>query len=54
MAKWIKRIVALFVVAFILFFVFTRPDQSAQAVRTFFGAFQSIYRFFEQLVTQGQ
>jgi hypothetical protein len=54
MSKWIKRIIALFVVAFVLFFVFTRPEQSALAVRTFFGAFESIYRFFESLVTQGK
>ena len=53
MSKWIKRLLAILVVAFVVFFVFTRPEQSAQAVRTFFGAFESIYRFFEALVTQG-
>ncbi|MDR2929999.1 MAG: hypothetical protein LBV06_03725 [Propionibacteriaceae bacterium] len=54
MSKWIKRVLLLFVAAFVLFFLFTRPEQSAQAVRTFFGTFESVYRFFEALVTQGR
>ena len=54
MTKWIGRIIAVFVVAFVVFFVFTRPEQSAQAVQTFFGAFEAIYRFFEALVTKGE
>ncbi len=53
MSKWIKRLVIGFAIAFVLFFVFTRPEQSAQAVRTFFGVFESIWRFFEALATQG-
>jgi hypothetical protein len=53
MSKWVKRIVAAFVIAFVLFYVFTRPEQSAEAVRTFFEAFAPIYQFFKSLFTQG-
>ena len=54
MSKWIKRILAIVMVAFVIFFVFTRPEQSAQAVHTFIGAFESIIRFFKALVTKGE
>lgn len=53
MGKWIKQVVAIAVLAFVVFFIFTRPEQSAQAVHTFFGAFESVYRFFEALVSKG-
>ncbi|MDF1490357.1 hypothetical protein [Tessaracoccus caeni] len=49
MVGWIKRILIVLVVAFILYYLFTRPEEAAEAVRTFFGAFESIIRFFSTL-----
>lgn len=46
---WIKRILLVLVVAFVLFYLFTRPEAAAEAVRTFLGAFESIGRFFTSL-----
>ena len=53
MLKWITRILGVVVVAFVIYYIFTRPEESAVAVRTFFGAFESIIRFFEALVSKG-
>lgn len=49
MGNWIKKILLVLVVAFVLFYLFTRPEAAADAVRTFFGAFESIGRFFTSL-----
>lgn len=51
MVNWIKKILVVLVAAFVLFYVFTRPEAAAEAVRTFFGAFEAIGRFFESLVS---
>ena len=48
---WIKKILVVFVAAFVLYFLFTRPEAAAEAVKTFFGAFGSIGVFFEELVS---
>lgn len=47
--SWVKKIVVVLVVAFALFYLFTRPEDAAAAVRSFFGAFTSIGTFFEEL-----
>ncbi len=47
--NWIKKILLVLVVAFVLFYLFTRPEAAAEAVRTFLGAFESIGRFFTSL-----
>ena len=47
----IKKILIVLVAAFVLFYLFTRPEDAAEAVRTFFGAFQAIGRFFTSLVS---
>ncbi|MFT4294898.1 MAG: hypothetical protein QM582_05740 [Micropruina sp.] len=46
MSKWIKTIVVVLIVGFALFYLFTRPEAAAAAVKTFFGAFDAIGRFF--------
>jgi len=46
---WIKKILLILIVAFVLFYLFTRPEAAAEAVRTFFGAFESIGTFFTTL-----
>lgn len=53
--KWIKRIVLVLVVIFALFYLITRPEDAAAAVRGAFtaiwGAFQSLGRFFTSLAS---
>ncbi|MHA6511700.1 hypothetical protein [Tessaracoccus sp. Z1128] len=46
---WLKKALLVLVAAFVLFYLFTRPEDAAQAVRTFFGAFEAIGRFFTSL-----
>jgi hypothetical protein len=48
---WVKKAVWLLVAAFILFYLFTKPEQAAAVVKTFFGAFDSIVRFFRALAS---
>lgn len=50
MVGWIKKILIVLVAAFVIFYLFTRPEAAAEAVRTFFGAFESIGRFFNSLI----
>ena len=49
MVGWVKKILLVLLVAFVLFYLFTRPEAAAEAVRTFFGAFESLGRFFSSL-----
>ncbi|WP_179229068.1 hypothetical protein [Parenemella sanctibonifatiensis] len=51
MVSWVKRVLLVLVVAFALFFLFTRPEDAANAVRTFFGAFESLATFFNELIS---
>ncbi len=45
----LKKILIVLVAAFVLFYLFTRPEDAAQAIRTFFGAFEALGRFFSSL-----
>ena len=45
----ILAILLVLVAAFVLYYLFTRPEAAAEAVRSFFGAFVSIGRFFTTL-----
>lgn len=47
--SWIKRVLVVLVAAFIVFYLFTRPEAAAEAVKTFFGAFEALGRFFTSL-----
>ncbi|WP_199729758.1 hypothetical protein [Tessaracoccus sp. OH4464_COT-324] len=49
MVSWIKKIVIVLAVSFVVYYLFTRPEAAAEAVRTFFGAFESIITFFATL-----
>jgi hypothetical protein len=49
MSKWIKTILLVLAVGFCLFYLFTRPEAAASAVKSFFGAFDAIGRFFVAL-----
>ena len=47
---WVKKILIVLVAAFVVFYLFTRPEAAAEAVKTFFGAFEAIGTFFTALV----
>lgn len=47
---WVKKILVVLVAAFVVFYLFTRPEDAALAVKTFFGAFEAIGTFFTTLV----
>lgn len=51
MIGWVKKILIVLVAAFVVFYLFTRPEAAAEAVKTFFGAFESIARFFTSLAS---
>ncbi|WP_185744154.1 hypothetical protein [Arachnia propionica] len=51
MVGWVKKVLVVLGVAFVVFYLFTRPEDAANAVRAFFGAFESIARFFTQLAS---
>ena len=44
-------IIYLVLAAFVLFYLFTRPEAAAEAVKSFFGAFEAIGRFFTSLAS---
>ena len=46
------RVAALLAVTAVLFYLFTRPEQAAAAVKTFLGAFDAIVRFFTALASR--
>ncbi|HZA73906.1 MAG TPA: hypothetical protein VE476_13490 [Propionibacteriaceae bacterium] len=50
---WVRKVLLLLVVGFVLFYLIQRPESAAGAVRTFFGAvgmaFQAVVRFFTSL-----
>ena len=48
---WIKKILVLLVAAFVVFYLFTRPEAAAEAVKTFFGAFEALGTFFTSLAS---
>ena len=52
---WVKRILAVLVAGFFLFYLIQQPESAAAAVRTVFDAvavaFQAIVRFFTSLAS---
>ncbi|NNG18953.1 hypothetical protein HJ590_05075 [Naumannella sp. ID2617S] len=49
MSGWIKKVLWFLVIGFCLFYLVTRPEDAAHAVRGFVGAFESLFRFFGTL-----
>lgn len=49
MMDWVKKVLIVMVAAFVVFYLFTYPEAAANAVKTFFGAFQAIGTFFTSL-----
>lgn len=47
----LQKILLFLTVGFCLFYLVTRPEDSAKAVSGFFGAFDSLVRFFNTLAT---
>lgn len=48
---FIQKAVLFLVIAFCLFYLITRPADAANAVRGFFGAFESLFTFFATLAS---
>lgn len=48
--EWVKKTLLAFFIVFVVFYLFTRPEAAAEAVRTFLGAFDAIGVFFTELV----
>lgn len=48
--KWIKTVVSALLLAFGVYYLYTRPEAAADFVKAIFGIFDSIGRFFESLV----
>ncbi|MDO5091968.1 MAG: hypothetical protein Q4D79_00875 [Propionibacteriaceae bacterium] len=51
MVGWLKKVLVVVGIAFVLFYLFTRPEAAAEAVKGFFGGFESIWRFFGELAS---
>ncbi|MDR0416185.1 MAG: hypothetical protein LBH76_02490 [Propionibacteriaceae bacterium] len=49
MPGWLKKAIWLLIGAFALFYVLTRPEDAAAAVRGFVGAFEPVVTFFRSL-----
>ncbi|MFT3877943.1 MAG: hypothetical protein QM708_16210 [Propioniciclava sp.] len=49
MEKWIRTILIALVIMFAIYMLYTRPESAAGFVKTIFGIFESIGRFFESL-----
>lgn len=47
--SWLKKIVWILGIGFCLYYLITRPEDAANAVRGFFSAFGAIFRFFATL-----
>lgn len=47
---WVKKILLFLAIGFCLFYLVTRPEDAAHAVRGFFDAIGSLFTFFETLV----
>ena len=46
MVGWIKKVLLVLGIAFVVFYLFTRPEAAAEAIRT---SFESIARFVSRL-----
>lgn len=51
MGKWIKSVLVFLLVAFAVYYLYTRPEAAAGFVKTVFGIFDSLGRFFSSLAT---
>jgi hypothetical protein len=49
MGKLVKNALWALLIAFVIFYLVTRPEAAADIVRSVFAAFDSIGRFFTQL-----
>ena len=49
MGKWIRTIVLFLLVAFAIFYLYTRPEAAADFIRGLVQIFDSLGRFFDSL-----
>lgn len=52
MGKWIKNILIILVVGFCLYYLVTRPDDAAAAVKSVFYAISQLGTFFTSLASR--
>lgn len=51
MRGFLSKTLMFLVIAFALFYLITRPADAANAVKGFFGAFESLFTFFATLAS---
>lgn len=51
MSKITKSMIGVIVIAFLIFYLYTRPEAAAEFVKTVFGIVDSVGRFFNRLVS---
>lgn len=51
MNKFLKTALLVLIVAFAVFYLYTRPEGAAEFVKMVFGIFDSVGRFFESLAS---
>lgn len=51
MGKLLKNVLLALLIAFLLFYLVTRPEAAAGIVKSVFGAFDSVGRFFTSLAS---
>lgn len=49
MGKWIKTFLTFLVIAFCIYYLYTQPEAAAAFVKSVFGIFDSLGRFFSSL-----
>lgn len=49
MKQWIWRAVGALLIAFAIYYLYTRPEAAAEFVKSVFGIFDSLERFFATL-----
>jgi len=49
MPGWVKKVLSTLVIAFVLYFIVTRPEDAAAVVQGVAGAGQSVVHFFQTL-----
>lgn len=50
MGKLVKKAIAVLIIAFVVFYLYTKPEAAADFLKFVFGIFDSVGRFFTRLV----
>lgn len=52
MGKFVKNVLLALLVAFLIFYLYTRPEAAADFVKGVFGIFDAVGRFFTRLAAR--